>query len=391
MARGLSSSRRGATSEVSSPPGAAGDAFRKDSSRLMRGARNCVNGYCAIQPEERVLLWLDRTDKVDSKVVEALARAIDETGAPLSILQTKAPIFRYGERLSKVEEAAISNANVLMHVFDLENAASVDNADIYRCMWENELRVTSVIATTPQVMTSDWAHYPPELHYYMWIKSARLLHGTEARLTDDLGTDLRMRLFPWPEGDPFSSSWASVDKKAKVHRPAGTWEFFPGGTIAICPREVEGTLVFELLEGFAGYLSEPIRLTIKDHWVTKVEGGEEAKWLKERMRRYKNGSYFCEFAWGINPRTPLQEALRVKAPDSLLFRRAGSFHCAVGLWPGMGVPSPFHWDGGGLKATLTLNDKTVIDRGYLTMLDDRDVRELASKYGNPDDFLSYES
>ena len=62
-----------------------------------------------------------------------------------------------------------------MHVFDLENAASVDNADIYRCMWESELRVTSVIATTPHVMNSDWAHYPPELHYYMWIKSARRL------------------------------------------------------------------------------------------------------------------------------------------------------------------------------------------------------------------------
>jgi hypothetical protein len=57
----------------------------------------------------------------------------------------------------------------------------------------------------------------------------------------------------------------------------------------------------------------------------------------------------------------------------------------------MGVPSPFHWDGGGLKPTLTLGKKTIIDRGYLTMLDDPDVRELASKYGNPDDFLSYES
>ena len=81
----------------------------------------------------------------------------------------------------------------------------------------------------------------------------------------------------------------------------------------------------------------------------------------------------------------------MKAPDSLLFRRAGSIHCAVGLWPGMGVPSPFHWDGGSLQPTLTLGKKTVIDRGYLTMLDDPDVREVASKYGDPDDFLSYES
>jgi hypothetical protein len=358
---------------------------------LATGAQNCIQGYCAIQPDERVLLWLDRTRKVDQRVVDALIEAIDHTGAPISILQTKAPIFRYGETLSPVEEAAITQANVLIHLFDLENAASVDNAGIYRCMWEHDLRVTSVITPTPALMASDWAHYPPELHYYMWIKSARLLCDTEAHLTDELGTDLRMKLFPWPKGDPFSSSWASVDEKAKVHRPAGTWEFFPGGTIALCPKEVEGTLVFELLEGFAGYLSEPIRLTIKDHWVTKVEGGKEAKWLLERMRRYKNGYYFCEFAWGINPRAPLREGLKVNAPDTILFRRAGSIHCAVGLWPGMGVPSFLHWDGGAMKATLTLGKKTLIDKGYLTMLDDKDVRQVATKHGNPDQFLSYES
>ena len=323
-------------------------------------------------------------------VVDALIKAIDETGAPLSVLRTKAPIFRYGEKLSIVEEAAISNANVMMHVFDLENAASVDNADIYRCMWEHELRVTSVIATTPRIMNSDWAHYPPELHYYMWIKSARLLCDTDAHLTDNLGTDLRMKFFPGRRAIRFlRRGRASTESQGAP--PGRNVGILSGGTIALCPKEVEGTLVFELLEGFAGYLSEPIRLTIKDHWVTKVEGGMEAKWLKERMRRYKNGAYFCEFAWGINPRSPLEEGLKVKAPDSLLFRRAGSIHCAVGLWPGMGVPSLFHWDGGGLKPTLTLGKKTIIDRGYLTMLDDPDVREVASKYGKPDDFLSYES
>ncbi len=357
---------------------------------LMPGARNCIRGYCAIQADERVLLWLDRTGKVHSSVVAALTAAIEETGATLSILQTHAPVFRFGEKLSPVEEAAITNANVLIHVFDLQNAASVDNADIYRCMWEHDLRVTSVIATTPEIMASDWALYPPELHYMIWTRSARLLHETEGHLTDNLGTDLRMKFFPWPEGDPFASSWAQV-KEGKVHRPPGTWEFFPGGTIAVCPQEVEGTLVFELLEGFAGYLSEPIRLTIRDHRVTSVEGGEEARWLKDQMLRHRNGNYFCEFAWGVNPRSPLQEGLKVKAPDTLLFRRAGSYHCAVGLWPGMGVPSPFHWDGGGMRATLTLGNTTVFDKGYLTMLDNEEVRDVAAKYGDPDQFLAYES
>jgi len=365
-------------------------ATHPDAALLLTGARNCIQGYCAIQPHERVLLWLDQSGKVESEVVAALRAAIEEAGAPLRVLESRAPIFRLGERLSAAEEEAITSCNVLLHVFDLENAASVDNADIYRCMWEHDVRVTSVIATTAEIMCSDWARYPPELHYMMWIKSARLLTHMEGHLTDDLGTDLRFRCFPWPAGNPFSSSWASVEGD-KVHRPHGTWEFFPGGTIAICPETAEGTLVFEFLEGFAGYLSEPIRLTIQGHRVTAVDGGAEAQWLRELMAGYDNSTYFCEFAWGINPRSPLATGLKTKAPDTLLFRRAGTYHAAVGLWPGMGQPCGLHWDGGGLKPTLRLGSKTVIDKGYLTLLDEPDVREVASKYGKPEDFLSYES
>jgi len=359
-------------------------------SRLTTGARNCIRNYCAVEPTERVLLWTDRSGEFEPGVIEALKVAIEETGASLTTLGSQPPIFRLGQRLSPIEAAAISECNVLIHALAMTNAASVDNLDIYQCMWEHELRVTSVIANTEALMASDWAHFPSELHYLMWTKSARLLSETDGHLTDSLGTDLRMKFFPWPKGDPFSSSWAQV-KGSRVHRPAGTWEFFPGGTIATCPREVEGTVVFDLLEGFSGILSEPIRLTIRNHWVTKVEGGPEAKWFSELTRQHPNGRYFCEFAWGINPRSPLQEGLRIKAPDTLLFRRAGSYHCGVGLWPGMGVPSSLHWDGGGLSATFRLGNKTVIDKGYLTMLDEEDVRAVASQYGDPDHFLGYES
>jgi 2,5-dihydroxypyridine 5,6-dioxygenase len=358
--------------------------------RLMTGARNCVRNYCAVQPNERVLLWIDRSGEFEPGVIDALSLAIEETGASLTVLTSDPPIFRLGQPLSPIEAAAISQANVLIHALAMTNAASVDNLDIYRCMWQNELRVTAVIANTATLMSSDWAHFPSELHYLMWTKSARLLCDTDGHLTDSIGTNLKMKFFPWPEGDPFSSSWAQV-KGSHVHRPPGTWEFFPGGTIAVCPNEVEGTLAFELLEGFAGTLTEPIRLTIQNHRVTKVEGGIEAKWFSELMQKHANGTYFCEFAWGVNPRSPLREGLKIKAPDTLLFRRAGSYHCGVGLWPGMGVPSSLHWDGGGLNATFRLGSKTVIANGHLTMLEDKEVREVAKKYGDPDHFLSYAS
>ncbi|MBI2881984.1 MAG: hypothetical protein HYY21_10340 [Candidatus Tectomicrobia bacterium] len=347
---------------------------------LMEGARNCVRGYTCVTPGEKVILWTDRSGEAHPRVVEAFGVAVEEAGAEAILLSSRSVIHRLKEPLQRPVLAAMREADVLLSLQRLENAATIHNDDLSALLFSTRLRNTAVISLTPGLLASDWARFPADLLFalYKKVREQSLSAGTDVfRLTDRLGSDLTGRI---PYGYGF-----------KYVEPPKKWQFFPGGEMAELPAPpVNGRLVFEQLEGFEGFLKEPIRLTIRDQRVVQVEGGEEARWLKERMDRYENGNFFCEIAIGVHPKAPLSEGLKTRAMDTIAHRHAGTFHAAVGKWgaPGAKVSSKWHWDGGGLRPTLTLGEVALVREGRLTALDDPQVREFASRYGHPDDVLA---
>ena len=347
---------------------------------LMEAARNCVAETAGIESSDKVVIWTDNSGKVDPQVIVALSAAVQERGAKAIVIYDDPPAFRLGGEISPVVEAAFERADIVFQVLQLENAASVDNPSVFRCLFEYKAAFLAVICPTVELMQSDWAKYPPKLARAILRSAASQVKEADFLLRDENGTHLTGRLKAWP-----------IDKidSPKSKLPPGFWGFFPLGTIALHPESpLNGTVVFETMEGFSGYLSEPVRLTVEDHWVTKVEGGPEAKWLQDIMSKYENANYFCELAWGIHPKASLSAGLEERAQDTILYRRAGVFHCAVGLWPGVGVPCKFHWDGGGIRPTLYIGDQLVIDKGRLTVLDSPDLIEIAKEFGNPNDLLS---
>ena len=347
---------------------------------LMEGASNCVRGYVCIEPGEKVILWTDRSGEVHPQVVEAFGVAVEEAGAEAILLSSRSVVHRLKEPLQKPVLAAMREADVLLSFQQLENAATIHNDDIAELIFYNSPRNTAIISLTPGLLDSDWARFPAELLFalYKKVRQQALSSGTDVfRFTDRHGTDLTGRI-------AYRSGFKYVE-------PTKKWQFFPGGEMAELPDPpVNGRLVFEQLEGFEGFLSEPIRLTIENQWVTRVEGGKEARWFKEQMDRYENGNYFCEIAIGINPKAPISAGLKTKGMDTIAHRHSGTFHCAVGKWanPDVTVLSKWHWDGGGLRPTLTMGEVELIREGRLTALDDSEIREMASRYGHPDDVLA---
>lgn len=347
---------------------------------LMEGARNCVLHYSGIRPGEEVLVWTDRSGRVEPEVVSAMAVAAEEAGARVAILSDRPPVFRLGERMAPPVEAALQAADCVIQLFELENVASIDNVHILRCLFEYETRMTAAMTITKELLASQWARYPIDLARLIMRKSASCVKDAPFHLTEKNGTDLHGRFKAWPGGRGFSGGG---------ELRAGAWTFFPFGNVALYPEApVRGRLVFETLEGFAGLLKEPVVLTVEDQRVTRVEGGEEARWLERMIRRYPNGDFVCELTWGISPKASLRLGLKERAPDTILYRRAGTYHVGVGMWPCEGIWSDFHWDGGGLRPTLTIGAETVIDEGRLLVLEDPEVRTEAAKYGDPDDLLS---
>ena len=350
---------------------------------LMEGARNCVQGYTCVSRGEKVILWTDRSAEIDPRVIDAFGVAVEEVGAEAFHLSSRSVIHRLKQPLQEPVLAAMNKADVLLSFHRLENAATIHNDDLSALLFSSPLRNTAILSLTSELLASDWARFPADLLFtiYQKVRQQALSSGTDVfRLTDPHGSDLTGRI-------PYVYGFKCVE-------PPKKWQFFPGGEMAELPAgPVNGQLVFEQLEGYEGFVKEPIRLTIEDQWVTKVEGGEEARWFKEQMDRYENGNYFCEVAIGINPKAPISVGLKTKAMDTIAHRHSGTFHCAVGKWgaPGVEVSSRWHWDGGGLHPTFTMGDTVLVQRGRLVALDDPEVREFASRYGHPDDVLEEES
>jgi 2,5-dihydroxypyridine 5,6-dioxygenase len=348
---------------------------------LMEGARNCVRGYSGVQEGESVLLWTNGSPDVDALVVEALAEATEDIGAHATVLRDRAPEFRLGEAPGRVAAEAIKGAHVVIHVFEHSNAASIDNVHMLRYMFEYGTRFTAVIANTRSLMTSAWARYPMDLYWELFRRSTAYVNGSPFHLIDANGTDLTGTFKRWTPSSGPSGRPAGVTRD-------GSWTFFPSGNVPLHPESpLNGRVVFDSMEGF-GTLEHPIALTIDDHWVVDVEGsGAGAAWLRQMLERYENARYVCELTWGIHPKADLALGLMSRAPDSILYRHPGVWHVGLGMWPGSGVPSVFHWDGGGRRATLTIGDSLVIDAGRLMVLEDPELRRLASQYGDPEELL----
>lgn len=345
---------------------------------LMPGARNCVRNYGFIQKDEKVLIWTDRTGKFDELVVQAIALACEEVGAKVHILSSVAGVNRLSAPIDPLVLTAMESSDVLITALELENAAIVDNLNFSYFLARTGKRCISLICPTPALLASEWARFPGEILWAIFDKTlewSRRGRSVEFHLTDANGTDLKGGI---------DYKWGFTEQP-----PPRPWMFFPGGDMATHPMSpVNGMVVFEHMEGFSGSLSQPVRLTVEDHWVTRIEGGKEASWLEELMGRYAKGRYFSEIAIGVHPKAPVFEAMQYRAPDTILFRHAGSYHAAVGHWPWMkNFDSPLHWDGGGMKPSFSIGGEQLINEGRFLILEDPIIREVAERYGDPDVLL----
>jgi hypothetical protein len=73
-------------------------------------------------------------------------------------------------------------------------------------------------------------------------------------------------------------------------------------------------------------------------------------------------------------------------------RRAGVLHIGIGSGQNLpieGLPKQ-HRDLTMYHPTVVIDGKTIIEDGHLLALDDSEVRQVAEKYGDPDELLGIE-
>ncbi len=352
---------------------------------LMEAARNCVREFAIVHPGDNVMVLVDNNDFADPLVAEAMAIASREAGADVVCAVT--PEFEPRvEEPPEIIKRAFRGASALFHI--TEHEATIHSRNARVAMIEYGMKAIPIIANTAELMSSEWARFPIELYWAI----ARKVHekvetGKRIRVTSPNGTDISAGINP---SHVMGIQRDITGRPGPVGKGDGEFSMFPTGVYGLHPNSpASGTIVYDALLGFKGLVKEPVRLTVEDQWLTGIEGGEEARWLKNLIAEKKrqgvdDADYFAEIMWGLNPKASLEQGLQmIDKREGQLTRRAGTLHFGLGKG-GRG----FHWDGVLVKDfSVFIDNEPIIQNARLMALDDPEVREIARKYGDPDKLL----
>ncbi|MEC7765151.1 MAG: 2,5-dihydroxypyridine 5,6-dioxygenase [Pseudomonadota bacterium] len=126
-----------------------------------------------------------------------------------------------------------------------------------------------------------------------WLKAGGTMH-----VTSPAGTDVTMEIGQFP----------TLPEYGYADEP-GHWDHWPSGFNSTWPTPgtANGTVVIaegDMMFPFKMYVTSPITLTIKDGMITSIEGGFEAKYLREHMESYGDPRAFAvsHVGWGLQKR-----------------------------------------------------------------------------------------
>jgi leucyl aminopeptidase (aminopeptidase T) len=141
---------------------------------------------------------------------------------------------------------------------------------------------------------------------------------------------------------------------------------FPGGEFTIAPVEGSafGTCVFDLSMHHIGRIQTPIALSVENGRITSIDGGKEAKTLRDYLERYGDDNAWCfpaEASIGLNPAAVVRGNQR---EDKVIL---GSMHFGLGTNIDVGgtLRSNIHLDGVIREPTLYVDGERKIADGRI--------------------------
>lgn len=370
-------------------------------SGIPKGAAIAVSDlldHCAmIKPGQEVVLLahidgLYGSDNlVDEDAISWIQSGVHQRGANASVLWIDEPAKAHAWRLPPVVKAAITACDVLInHSFDIvfEEIMEFRETVLQR---KNMIMVRN-FATTAPLLSTAWAQTPHELvSEIRYQASLAFKAGLKWQLTDANGTHLEGKI---EAPSSWSVPYASRREEASPYRPWPEWLFAP-----IAVSETYGTLIFDSMLswwsryiGISPYFSKPIKLTIENCRIVKIEGGDEADALRRFLASMKeqlgDGVYaFTHFHSGVHPQAFVEPH---QCPNPLyrrLIEHAHSSNIHFHIGAPQAIPTYRYWmhiTGDIRTATLKVGDTLVHDRGHLMALDSPAVAKVAKKYpGRP--------
>jgi hypothetical protein len=353
-----------------------------------------------VEPGQNVLLvahidGLSGGDNlVDQEAMSWIQTAIQLRGANTSMLWIDEKPKNNAWRLPPILKAAMKAANVtILNSFDITFEEIVE---LKQFVFHDKIRLIRNFASTAPLLCSSWAQTPNELVSAIRYQAAlSIVEGSDFVITDPNGTHLEGKINPvFNPNHPWFTKYALSREDSGGYIPWPEWVVTP-----IRLANTSGLFVFDVMLswwsryiGISPYFNKPIRITVVDGKMTKIEGGEEAEALKiflaSKQKILGNAVYdFNCLHFGVHP----QAIISPQECPNILYRRMIEHSHSSNLHAHIGAPAPteaypywVHCTGDIRNCTFKVGGKLIHDKGHLAALDDPVVKAVEAKYpGRP--------
>ena len=300
--------------------------------------------------------------------VQASFAAADELGADIYEMcvnsipgWTKVGVPTIGQCKGTLEALAAADIIVIFHVPLF--------AKWLRVVMDNKVRVLMIIDAPDDL---EQLMSPPGLKEALKHAEGIYQQTRMVRVTSDAGTDLS-----YERGEyPVMTQWGYADEP-------GHFDHWGGGHIHTFPNEgsAHGTVVFQpgdiVILPYCRYVTDPVRLEVREGHVTNVDGGLDAKlmrdWLDDGKAAATDRDPYAvsHLGWGMNPQA-LWYGLALNGDDPERSRAAartfpGNFLFSTGpnTQGGGKRITRGHYDVPMRDCSIALDGKLVVDHGKL--------------------------
>ncbi len=349
---------------------------------IVRGVENCVRGLAGVQKNENVLILTDTSiDPVFAQTFATVVNGIGAKPAILAITAEMAEASEVGGDVPKHVVSAVSGADTVIGVTSYPMQHTPAIRPLVHSSWRDSAGAVRWVNVPPPhflTLTCDGATRVPGPLVAKITRRVieKMQKGRTFKMATEGGSEITCIQEP---------KTLNIEPKLKWPLPPGRFNVFP--TCAVNPKgelhsEGHGVMVVDAVDCFLGKLKSSIRYTIEKGYVTKIEGGPEADWIRNKIAEVgiEKAGVWWEFSIGTNPCIPVYrnnfEALQAYW-HALAHRAAGVVHIAIGQEP------HFHLHGTILEPTVTCQEtgEVIIERGFLTALDDQDIRRELNDLG----------
>lgn len=207
------------------------------------------------------------------------------------------------------------------------------------------------------------------------LGEAKLKAAKRMRVTSAAGTDLALAL----------GAYATLPEYGFADEP-GHWDHWPSGFISTWPVDgsAEGRVVVDtgdMLFPMKIYASSPIELKIEKGYITSIEGGFEARYLRRHIESYDDTDAYAvsHVGWGLQPRAKWASlGMRDKSQSIGMDARSyeGNFLFSTGpnIEGGGSNHSACHVDIPMDGCTVTLDGEVIVREGVVV---DEELRLIA--------------